>query len=126
MSLWSALALPGYAVIAAFQLSLALGAPWGVAAYGGGHPGVLPRRLRATSGLAVSFWAAAGAVVAARAGVWDAWWSPTVTNVVVWALVGLEVVAVVLNAASRSRWERFGWAPFAAALAILTAIVARG
>ena len=39
-------------VIAIFQLGLALGAPWGKAAWGGQNPGVLPTGLRVASGLA--------------------------------------------------------------------------
>ncbi|HET9880007.1 MAG TPA: hypothetical protein VFQ81_11990 [Candidatus Limnocylindria bacterium] len=37
------------AVIAMFQLALAAGAPLGAMAWGGGHPGVLPPRLRVAS-----------------------------------------------------------------------------
>ena len=40
-------------VAAGFQASLAVGAPWGAAAFGGGHPGVLPTSLRGTSAAAV-------------------------------------------------------------------------
>jgi hypothetical protein len=36
-------------VVAVFQLALALGAPFGKAAWGGAHDGVLPPRLRAAS-----------------------------------------------------------------------------
>ncbi|MCI0679398.1 MAG: hypothetical protein L0Z63_10210 [Actinobacteria bacterium] len=36
-------------VVTLFQLALAAGAPWGVAAWGGRHPGVLPTRLRIAS-----------------------------------------------------------------------------
>lgn len=42
------------AVIALFQLALALGAPLGAAAWGGRHRAVLPMRLRIASGVAAS------------------------------------------------------------------------
>ncbi len=41
--------------VSAFEIALALGAPWGAVAFGGQHPGVLPRHLR---------WTAAGAGLA--------------------------------------------------------------
>ena len=41
-----------------------------------------------------------------------------------WILVVLLAVGAVMNAASASRYERFGWAPFAAVMAVLTFLVA--
>lgn len=38
-------------VVAGFQLALAFGAPWGAAAWGGRHPGVLPTRYLVASGI---------------------------------------------------------------------------
>jgi hypothetical protein len=43
-----------------------------------------------------------------------------------WVLVGVLVVGALMNAASKSRWERFGWAPFTLVLAVLCAVVAAG
>ena len=41
-----------------------------------------------------------------------------------WVLVVLSALGAVVNVASSSRWERFGWGPLAAVLAILAAVVA--
>ena len=45
-------ATAGLAVVAAFQVALAAGAPWGRAAWGGQHQGRLPARLRIASAVA--------------------------------------------------------------------------
>jgi hypothetical protein len=43
-----------------------------------------------------------------------------------WVLVGLLSLGVLMNLASSSDWERFLQAPFAAVLAALCLVVARG
>lgn len=116
------LAAAGFALLALFQLAVAAGAPFGRASWGGAHEGVLPPNLRAASAVAALVWTVAALVVLGRvdlgllSGSWLGW--------AVWVLVGLLVVGVVMNAASRSRWERFGWAPFALVLAALCVVVA--
>ena len=111
-------------VLAAFQAALALGAPWGRAAYGGGVA-ELPPRLRASSAVAVVVWVGAALVVLRRAGhgVWapvsDAW-----LPVVAWVLVGLGVVGVLLNAITRSPLERAIWLPVSIVLLASTLTVA--
>ena len=47
-------------------------------------------------------------------------------SVGVWVLVALSVVGALVNLASSSPWERFGWAPYAATLAVLSLVVALG
>jgi len=117
-------------VVAGFQLALAIGAPWGRAAYGGQHPGVLPARLRVSSAVATLVWAAVALAVARRAG-WPVWaplpdaWLP----VVVWVIVGLGLVAMLLNAITRSRIERALWLPTSVLLfgaTLVVALTARG
>lgn len=100
-------ATAGLAVIAAFQVALAAGAPWGRAAWGGQHSGRLPARLRTASGVAAGVWALAATAVAMEIG-----WAT-------WTMAGLLALGTVMNLASSSPWERFGWAPFAAAVAAL-------
>jgi hypothetical protein len=39
-------------------------------------------------------------------------------------LVVLSALGSLVNVASSSPWERFGWAPLAATLAVLSAVVA--
>jgi hypothetical protein len=113
----------GFLLLASFQAALALGAPWGRAAWGGAHR-QLPRGLRIASAAAVLFWLTAVLVVLARAG-HD--WSPVPSSAARWAtwvLFGLLGLGALLNLASRSRLERLIQTPVAAVLATLCLIVA--
>jgi len=113
----------GFVVVASFQAALALGAPWGRAAWGGAHER-LPNRLRVASGFAVALWLAAALVVLARAG-YD--WSPIPVSVArwgTWVLFGMLVVGTLMNLASRSRLERLIQTPTAVVLSVLCLVVA--
>ena len=110
------LAAVGFLGIGAFQVALALGAPLGRAAWGGANS-VIPPRLRRASAVAAVVWLLAAVVILARAGVIDVPLPPILLVVGAWALV---------NVASSSPWERFGWAPYAAVLAGLSLVVALG
>ena len=117
------LAAAGFLGIGAFQVALALGAPLGRAAWGGANR-VIPPRLRQASAVAAVVWLLATVLVLARAGVIDL---PVPTIVLVigaWALVVLSGLGALVNLASSSPWERFGWAPYAATLAVLSSVVA--
>lgn len=109
-----------------FQLALAAGAPWGAAAYGG-QSSRLPTRLRVSSAVAAVVWAALALCVGRTAGipVWAPLPDPALP-VVCWVVVGLTVVAVVLNAITRSRVERAIWLPVSAVLLVATVAVALG
>jgi hypothetical protein len=114
------------AVIVAFQAALALGAPWGFAAWGGRHPGVLPGRLRIASGVAaVVVYPLIILVVLASAGLIDAEWLPVDRRVAMWVLTGLLALGALANFASRSPRERF-WGPVALAIAVCCAVIALG
>jgi hypothetical protein len=110
-------------VITTFQLALALGAPWGAAAWGGSHPGVLPGRLRVASAMvglgvypliALLILATAGHVKVDIPGS-----GPTA----MWVLTGFFILGGIANFASRSKVERI-WGPFTLVLAISTAVIA--
>ena len=108
----------GFVGIAAFQAAIAAGAPLGRAAWGGTHVR-LPQRLRVASAVAVVFWIVAALVVLARAG-FDASPVPfSASRWATWILVVLLPIGAVMNAASRSPWERFLWAPIALVLGVL-------
>ena len=115
----------GFGVVVAFQVALALGAPWGAAAWGGTTHGPLPANLRIASAVAGTVWAVAAVIVLRRAGCHVvalptglAWWGT-------WILVGVLAVGAVMNLASASPWERYGWGPFTLVLAGLCLVVAR-
>ena len=98
----------GFLVIAAFQLALALGAPLGRAAWGGAHER-LPARLRVASAVAVGIWLLAALVILQRAGVPVVPLPDVVAQWGAWIVVGLLAVGAIMNFASSSPWERFGW-----------------
>jgi len=113
-------------VIAIFQAALALGAPWGDAAWGGQNPGVLPRNLRIASGIAaVVIYPLIILLVMAGAGLIDDGWLPVDITIVMWILAALLAVGAVMNAISRSPRERL-WAPVALVVAICCALIAIG
>lgn len=122
-TLAATLAAAGFLVIGGFQLLLALGAPLGRAAYGGRNA-VLSPTLRRTSAVAVVIWLLAAIVILGAGGVVDLPLPDVVVDVGAWVLVVLSVIGAIVNLASSSPWERFGWAPFSAALAVLSFIVA--
>lgn len=114
----------GLVIIAAFQLALALGVPWGRAAYGGSSATLAPE-LRVASAVATVVWLLAAAVVLGRAGYWgSARWSGSFPRAI-WVVAVLLALGSVVNFASSSPWERFGWGPLALVLAILCVVLAR-
>lgn len=118
-------AAAGFGVVAVFQLLLALGAPWGEAAFGGYNEGTLPPELRVVSSVSMIVLIGAAFVVLGRAGHWGYRFSG-VFHVGTWALVVILALGALMNLASSSAWERFGWAPFTLLLAMATFVIARG
>lgn len=98
--------------VAAFQAALALGAPWGAYAWGGGTEGTLPVAQRLASAVAVPVYLGLAALV--RRG-------PTTPSRrrVLRATSVLLGVGTALNAISPSSGERLLWTPVAASLAVL-------
>ena len=111
------------AIIAAFQIALAAGAPLGRAAWGGQHPGVLPRRLRMTSGVVgLVVYPLIIAVVLSAAGLTRNWLGGAAAAVL-WGLTAFFAIGTVMNAVSRSRPERV-WAVVSVGLAIACGVIA--
>ena len=110
-------------VVVAFQLALALGAPWGPFAMGGVFPGQFPAPMRiaaAIQGLLIAF-LGLGVLSAANLVLPDV----TVTFPwLVWVAVAVSVVALVMNAMSRSAGERRIWVPVTLVLLFSSLIVA--
>jgi hypothetical protein len=99
-------------ITAGFQLALAMGAPWGRAAWGGTHSGVLPNGLRIGSGIAVAVYLVVAAIcldrlVHGRARRW--------VLRVVSVFLG---VGVLMNAASQSWIESLLWVPMSLAMCV--------
>jgi hypothetical protein len=113
----------GLGTIAAFQVALAIGVPGGRAAWGGASA-TLPPELRVASSVSAVVWLLAAAVVLGRAGYWGTRW-PAVFRRATWFLAALLTLGALVNFASSSPWERFGWGPLALALAVLCLRLAR-
>ncbi len=115
----------GFLGIAGFQAVLALGVPWGKAAWGGGAA-ELSAGLRIGSGVAVFIWTLAAAIVFQRSGLGDAHLRATLVKRATWILFGLILLGSLMNWASRSEVERYTWGPITLVMAVLCFIVARG
>lgn len=113
------------ALLAIFQVALALGAPFGRLAWGGGNV-VLPVPLRAASAFSVVVYAFCAAIVLDRAGLWDVFAGDRVSGVGTWVLAAYFSVGVVMNALSRSVPERAVMTPVAGVLAISCLVLALG
>ncbi len=116
----------GFVLVAGFQFALALGAPWGSAAWGGAHDGRLPGQLRVASLIAAVVWVLLASLMFQRAGHELIPLPFTVASWVPWVLFGLLAVGALMNLASRSRPERLLMTPVAAVLALLCLVVALG
>jgi hypothetical protein len=120
----SIIAAVGFGVLAAFQLAIALGAPFGRASWGGSHPAELPIELRVASGVAVGVYVFAAFIILGRGGVVISPLSGGVVRWGAWIITGLSAVGSLMNFASPSDWERFLWGPFALVLTVLCFLVA--
>ena len=120
-----ALAIGLLSVVAMFQIALALGAPLGKMAWGGGHTGVLPPRLRVASAAAALLVYPLIILVVFDASYSDGDLLPWNGASVLWALTGLFALGALANLASRSTPERI-WAPVSLAISICCGVVASG
>lgn len=113
-------------IVGVFQLALALGAPWGRAAWGGQNEGVLPGRLRVSSGVAgVVIYPLIMLYVLVSSELIAADWPPGAGPVAMWILVAFFTLGAVANFASRSRMERT-WGPVSLIIAICCVVIAVG
>jgi hypothetical protein len=81
--------------------------------------------LRIASGVAVAVWLLAALIVLGRAGFRVEPLPYGILRWGTWVLVGLLFVGALMNIASSSGWERFGWGPVAQILGVLCLLVAR-
>ena len=115
----------GLTVVVAFQAAIASGAPLGFAAQGGANAEQLPAALRLVAGIAAVGWLVAVLVVLSRGG--GALFSlpHAVDRAGIWVVVVLLGAGVLVNLASSSPWERYGWAPYALVMFGLSVVLAR-
>lgn len=109
--------------VIAFQVALALGAPWGSYAMGGAFPGTFPPRMRIAAVVQAALLAVTVAIVLSRAGLVLPTWSEA-AGWLIWAVVAIAFVAVVLNAITPSAGERRIWVPVALVMLVCSLVVA--
>ncbi|GAA1055041.1 hypothetical protein GCM10017608_18930 [Agromyces luteolus] len=110
------------ALLAVFQLALALGAPLGRFAWGGAHR-VLPTRLRIGSLASIVIYAVIAVLALDRVDLIDVV-PDAVSTVGMWIVFGYFVLGIVMNAVSRSKPERYTMTPVVTVLAVLSLLVA--
>ena len=96
----------------AFQLALALGAPWGAYANGGRFPGRLPPAMRAVAVVQAALIAGMAGLVLSAAGLALPQWSDAPAWLL-WAVVGFSSLSIIANAITPSIGERRIWLPVA-------------
>lgn len=115
----------GLLIVVAFQAALTLGAPFGAAAMGARNPGQLPDAVRFVTGIQALVWLFAAMIVLARGDRALVPLPDAAVRVGTSVLVGLLGVGALMNFASSSPWERFGWGPFTLLLFVLCVFLAR-
>jgi hypothetical protein len=113
----------GLSVVAAFQTPRAFGAPLGAAALGGTGPGQLHNTLRPLTGWFAAAWLVAALLALVRGGYALVLWPAAVPRVGM--LVALLGAGPLMNVASSTPWERFGWGPFTLVLFVPSVVLAR-
>ena len=109
--------------VVAFQVALAVGAPWGAFAMGGAFPGQFPPALRIAALVQATLLGGMVFVVLARAGIILPRWS-RVSRWLVWLVVAFAALSFFLNLITPSASERAIWAPTALLLLLSSALVA--
>jgi predicted anti-sigma-YlaC factor YlaD len=117
-------AVLGLVALGLFQLTLALGAPLGHAAWGG-ESASLSSAQRLGSAVSVVLYAAGAVVILARAGLTPRPRNRSLLRWGPWVLTLVFALGAIANFASSSRWENFTLGPSAALLAGLCALIAR-
>jgi hypothetical protein len=109
--------------VIAFQVALALGAPWGAYAMGGKFQGRYPPAMRVAAVGQALLLALAGVIVLSTAGLV----LPSVSQALpwlIWLVVAFSGVSVVLNAITPSTGERRIWVPVAVVMLVSSLTVA--
>ena len=112
------------ALLAAFQLALVLGAPWGHLAWGG-QDRVLPAHKRIGSVISILIYAFMAVVAWDRVGAISIF-PDLFSQVAMWVIFAYSVLGILMNAISRSKPERYTMVPVAIVLSVLSFLIAMG
>jgi hypothetical protein len=118
------LAAAGFLLVAAFQVALVLGAPWGEYTQGGVARGALAVSGRIVAAVSCLVSVLMAGAILARAGEGPLRrLSTRVVTVLAWMTMVFAVITVVLNLITRSTAERAIWAPVSIVLLLLVVTV---
>src|SRR5690606_7504759 len=123
MTLAAIIAVTTLALLAVFQLLLALGAPLGSFAWGGQHR-ILPVKLRIGSLVSIAIYAVFAALILSASSIWAILPNGAYLDIVLWILFAYTIVGTIMNAASRSKPERYTMTPMTLLRAVSIFIVA--
>ncbi|MFI8414496.1 hypothetical protein ACIGB6_18740 [Paeniglutamicibacter gangotriensis] len=105
------------------MIALVFGTPWGRFVWGGQRPGTLPTGYRIASAFSLLVYGFMVVLALDRAGVIDVL-SQNFSRVGSWVVFAYLSLGVVMNAASRSKAERWVMTPVALVLAVLALFIA--
>lgn len=108
---------------AIFQLALALGAPLGRFAWGGGHER-LPTGFRIGSVIAIAIYALLAAIALERAGLVRVFPDTSIASIGIWISLAYLGLGIPMNAISRSKPERYTMTPLVIVLVALVLVIA--
>lgn len=112
--------------VALFQLALVFGAPMGEYTLGGQNPGKLPRNLRIASAVSMMVNLAIAGHYLAQTGSLTTLLPRDLNQIANWALVGFNILGLIMNSISRSKKERQMWVPVLLLSVACSVIVALG
>jgi hypothetical protein len=112
-----------FSIMVIFQFLLAIGMPIGFLAYGGQHK-KLSRKLRILSVIAMGIFIYAIIVVLDRTGIITLFSNPWVSGISIWILAIYFTIGILMNAVSRSKWEKRIMTPFVLIIAICCYLIA--
>ena len=114
-----------FASMSIFQLLLALGLPLGRAAYGGKYE-KLPNKLRIMSLIAVGIFVFGIIIVLERAEIITVLNNVMLTAIVIWIFAVYSTLNTLMNAVSKSQWEKRIMTPISLVIAVCCFILAIG
>ena len=111
------------AIVALFQLALALGAPWGEYTMGGRFRGQLPPKMRIAALIQIIVLLAMASIVLIKS---DLAFSQfySIGRIGIWFVAAFFVLGSILNLATPSKGERTIWGPLNIILLITSIIMA--
>lgn len=112
-----------HSFIIVFQIGLVVGRPWGHLAWGGQHPGKLPRRFRIASCVSILILFIFASVNLHTSGLLDLHGISFPVNLFQWIISVYAVLGTLMNGISRSKPERYLWTPVAFTLAVMNILI---